>query len=175
MTIEPLLSRAETRAPVMYERCMDEAIPPFQQFSHILHILLILRHFLCTSCNTGLSLCLFGRGLVCSCDRSWLPPRSDPSLSRINIQIPINLTAFPIPTHQPLIRLLKMPTVKPSPARTQRTRMHTLQHAMSLLIHLHDSLSSWSSPSQEHNTLCSLCGNNIDHTLCEFLPATVRV
>jgi hypothetical protein len=77
--------------------------------------------------------------------------------------------------HQPLISLLKMPTIKPTSTSTQWTRMNTQQNTMPLLIHLSNPLSRRCTPSQEHNTPRSLRRHNIYDLLRELLPASVRM
>jgi len=103
------------------------------------------------------------------------PQDSNPRIHRFNIQIPINLTPLPIPPPQPLIRLLKMPTLKPPATRTQRTRMHTRQHTMPLPVHLAHPLSRRTSPRKKHHTPKALLINDINDLLREFLPASVCV
>ena len=101
--------------------------------------------------------------------------QSDPSIHRLNIQIPIDLPLLSIPLLQPLIRLLEMLTLEPAPRGTERARMHTHQHTVPLLIHLGHSLSSRAAPREKHHSARSLFVNDLDDLLREFLPASVRV
>src|SRR4051812_40076631 len=64
-----------------------------------------------------------------------------------------------------------MPTLKEPPHRTQRTRMHTHQNTVFLLINLRHSLPRRRSPSQEHHPLIPLLRHEINNLLREFLPA----
>lgn len=62
-----------------------------------------------------------------------------------------------------------------SPRRTQRTRMHTLQHTMHGPIHPGHALPRRVSPRQKHHAAHAHFGHGIDDFLGEFLPAVVGV
>jgi hypothetical protein len=93
------------------------------------------------------------------------------NLLRLHVEIPINLSFLSIPLLQPHIRLLEVPTIQISLMRTQRTRMHTLQHEMSLPIHTRTPLLRWTTPSEEHYTARTLLIHNLDDSLGELLPS----
>lgn len=59
--------------------------------------------------------------------------------------------------------------------RTQRTRMHTLQHTMRRPIHLRHALTRRISPSQKHDPARAHFGHRVDDFLGEFLPPVVGV
>ena len=65
-------------------------------------------------------------------------------------------------------------TYKPV-VRTIGTRMHTLQHAMSLLIDLGAPQLCGFTPSQKDHPPRARLGDNIDDPLCELLPSMLRV
>lgn len=54
--------------------------------------------------------------------------------------------------------------------RTQRTRMHTIQNTVSLLINPLHPPQRRSPPSQEHNPSCTLLIHHINHLLRKLLP-----
>lgn len=103
--------------------------------------------------------------------------RSNASVLRCHVQIPVDLAILTIPGLQPFVRLLEMRTIKETPARAQRARMGALQNQVLAAVDALDSLLSRLAPSQEDNTSRALRSDGIDDFLRELLPAfsSVRV
>ena len=62
-----------------------------------------------------------------------------------------------------------------SPKRTQRARMHALQHAMPDPIHLGHPPSRRGTPRQKHHPVRPLLRHNINHLLCKLLPTVISM